>query len=119
MLEPNDKILAVHRRLFPEDHSRFFLGVVEEYLQGVAKVTGYTWVVEPYKGTFVRKSLENTRLLALASGTLLVYQLPAEFDIEKAEFRLDDERGVHLTDGRRPVLDLTEGQSNASRHVAP
>jgi hypothetical protein len=41
LLEPEDKVLVVHRRLFEGDHQRFFVGIVENYEEGIAKVSGF------------------------------------------------------------------------------
>ena len=43
LLSKGAKILACHRRLFPDDGVRYFFGVVEDYCDGVAKVSGFTW----------------------------------------------------------------------------
>lgn len=44
MLEQGEKLLIVHRRLFDKDTPRFFIGEVEAFETGLAKVKGYTFV---------------------------------------------------------------------------
>ena len=42
-LTPGDKVLIVHRRLFEKDTDRFFLGTIEAFEAGLARVTGFTF----------------------------------------------------------------------------
>ena len=44
ILNPGDKILVVHRPLFEADTARYFLGLVDAYEAGIAKVVGTSWV---------------------------------------------------------------------------
>jgi hypothetical protein len=54
ILERGAKVLVSHRRLFELDHGRYFIGVVEAYDAGVARVCGHTWTRDGYKGHFKR-----------------------------------------------------------------
>ena len=44
ILEVGSKLLVVHRRLFENDKSRYFIGKVEHCEDAVARVSGHTWV---------------------------------------------------------------------------
>ena len=72
MLEQGEKLLIVHRRLFEKDNPRFFVGEVQVYEAGIAKVKGYTFVKDLFTGNFTKKLELRTKLLAIASGTFLV-----------------------------------------------
>lgn len=104
------KLLACHRRLFEEDHVRFFVGTVTDYEAGIAKVRSFTWTRDPSHG-FQRKSDERTKIVPISSGAMLVYELPTE--IEMSELRIE-QRGyqVHLTDGKKFRIDLSERHGN-------
>jgi hypothetical protein len=43
LLSNGAKVLVCHRRLFAEDQARYFFGVVEDYCEGIAKVSGFSW----------------------------------------------------------------------------
>ena len=107
ILKPGDKVLMVHRRLFEGDSERFFLGAVEEYEHGIARVTGFTFVRESMSGRVIRKNDPRTKIVSIASGTLIVYQLPADLAIEKAQF-ITSESKLTLSDGASFTMNVTE-----------
>lgn len=109
LIEPGMKLLVAHRRLFENDHLRYFIGAVDGYQDGIARVTGHSWLREGYKGRFSRKPTEATKLIALASGTMLVYQLPSSVHLDKLEFVSEDQE-ILLRDDRGFEMDLTETQ---------
>ncbi len=107
LMAADTKVLVVHRRLFEKDQSRYFVGRIEGYENGVAKITGRTWARDQY-GVLVKKDDLRTKLLALSSGTLIVYQLPFETEIEAIEIESDADGHVVLSDGKTVKMDLTE-----------
>jgi hypothetical protein len=107
LLTTGSKLLVCHRRLFPEDHSRLFIGTVEMYCDGIAKVSGFTWTRDPRHG-FQKKSDRRTKLVPLASGSVIVYELPETVDVEGVRI---EQPGAHLviaTDGEKFRMDLSE-----------
>jgi len=108
ILKEGDGVLAVHRRLFAEDSPRFFLGVVDAYEPGVARVTGQSWVKDQMSGRMIRHEGLRTKILALASGTLLVYRLPDHVPPGSLRFDCSDDGRVTLTDGGHYRLQLRE-----------
>ena len=101
------KILISHRRLFKEDQPRLFFGVVESYFEGIAKVSGFTWTRDPAKG-FQRKSDCRTKVVALTSGSLIVYEISSEVNIEDVVIDQPDAHSVIATDGFKFQMDLSE-----------
>lgn len=108
VLHPGDKILAVHRRLFEGDSPRFFVGEVEECEGGLARVHGESWTRDMDSGLMVHKSMKRTKILALASGTLIVYQLPADTRLADAELRANSDGGLELVDHHELSMDLSD-----------
>ncbi len=109
ILEVGMKVLAVHRRLFEGDHERFFVGVVDGFENGIARVTGYSWMRDPYQLTFVRKEDVRTKIISLTSGTVLLYQLASTVDLEALTLQCDPSGAtLTLTDGRDFSMDLSE-----------
>lgn len=109
LLAKGAKILACHRRLFPEDSARYFFGVVEAYCDGIAKVSGFTWTCDSSRG-FQRKSDRRTKLIAVGSGNIIVYELAPEVDVEAIRVEQPGGRSVLATDGAKFQMDLAERQ---------
>ena len=108
ILEAGNKVLVVHRRLFDTDQGRLFIGVVDGYENGLAKITGTTWLRDQYLGTFVEKEDPRTKILSITSGTLIFYQLPSNTKLDSVQFTTDQHGGTYLTDGGELKMDLTE-----------
>jgi hypothetical protein len=100
-------ILVMHRRLFEKDESRFFLGRVDAYEAGIAKVTGHSFVRDILGGKVIEKMETRTKIFAIASGTLIVYMLPGDVAFEALRFMSKDGL-VELTDGKKFCMNLTE-----------
>ena len=107
-LEQGEKLLVTHRRLFREDSHRHFIGEVEHYRDGVASVSGYTWIWNPLSGEMVRKDDRRRKLVAIASGTLIVYLLDRSVDLDTIRFEHEPGGRTYLRDGADLRLDLTE-----------
>jgi hypothetical protein len=107
LLEPGARLLVVHRRLFERDDSRFFLGEVEAFEGGIVRVTGYSFIRDTFDGSVCRKQEARTKLLSLTSGTLLVYVLPRNLDLEHTELHWED-ADIRLTDGHQFTMNLSE-----------
>lgn len=107
LLGADTKVLVVHRRLFENDQSRFFVGKVEGYEDGVAKIRGRTWSRDQY-GAIVMKNDERTKIVSLSSGTLIVYQLPFEVELEALTIKPGSDQSVVLSDGNGFSMNLTE-----------
>ena len=87
ILTEDDKLLVVHRRLYAEDNPRFFVGVVSGYEGGVARAVGYSFMRDIATGKVARKKDPRTKIVSVASGNLLVYQLPSDVTGMLAVFR--------------------------------
>ncbi|HVK07282.1 MAG TPA: hypothetical protein VM597_00760 [Gemmataceae bacterium] len=107
MLSEGDKILVAHRRLFRGDAPHFFVGRVDAYEAGVVKATGHSYVRDPVTGGMIEKTDPRTKVLAVASGTLLVYQLPSGTVLEAVTFTWADGR-VTAADGNGFTMNLGE-----------
>ncbi len=107
MLNPGDKLLIAHRRLFEEDQPRFFVGRVVAWENGVAKVSGHAWVKERVRGDFARKPDERVKFVPLSSGSIMAYQLPDALDLARLLLRTT-KHGLVLTDDAGFTMDLTD-----------
>ena len=107
ILKKGDKIFVAHRRLFEKDEVRFFVGHVEDYDVGVVKATGHSYVRDVMGGQMIEKPEERTKILALFSGALLVYQLPHAVALDQLKFVTADNH-LSLTDDKNFVMNLEE-----------
>jgi hypothetical protein len=107
MLTTGDKVLVAHRRLFRGDVAHSFAGLVGACKDGLVKVTGHSYVRDPVTGDMLEKSEPRTKVLALASGTLLVYHLPDAVDLDGLEFTWADGE-LSASDGKGFAMNLGE-----------
>ena len=107
LLEPGARILACHRRLFPEDSPRFFIGTVVDYEAGVLKVSGLTWTRDAGRG-FQKKRDPRTKVISLHAGTVIVYELPKEIDIGSLHLEQPSGTEIVLSDDAGFQMDLSE-----------
>jgi len=107
LLSKGSKLMICHRRLFSEDQLRIYFGTVEMYADGIAKVSGFTWTRDPTHG-FQRKSDRRTKLISIASGSLIVYELDAGVDVEEIRIEQPGGHTVVATDGSKFRMDLSE-----------
>jgi hypothetical protein len=112
VISEGDKLLVSHRRLFQGDEVRFFVGRVSGYENGVIKVVGHTYLRDFTSGLVTRKDEVSTKLYSLSSGTILVYQLPPETQLDKLIFEGTDGH-LLVTDGASLELNLSERYQEA------
>jgi hypothetical protein len=107
ILRKGEKIHVIHRRHFEKDQHRHFIGVVEEYEMGVARVTGHVYTVDLVKFAFLKRAEMRTRLVSVVSGDVLVNVLPASVDLEKIVYK-QGRNAVRVTDGSDWHMDISE-----------
>ncbi len=108
LLRSGDNLLISHRRLYLEDVARHYVGSVDECEGSIVQLTGVTFVRESRTGSYVRKPGVRTKILSLASGSLIVYRLPNEIHIETLDIENRGELGLFMVDGQGFELNLTE-----------
>jgi hypothetical protein len=107
ILKQGEKVHIIHRRHYEKDHHRHFIGVVESYEDGVARVAGQVYTVDPVKLKFVKRPEKRTRLVSVVSGDVLLNVLPPKVDLEKITYT-QDRKAVRVTDGSDWFLDPSE-----------
>lgn len=107
ILNPGEKVHVIHRRRFENESRRHFVGVVDSYESGVARVTGYVFSVDRSKYAFVRRPEKRTRIISLVSGDLLVNIIPPEVDLEKVHYKVEN-KVTRVTDDANWHLDISE-----------
>ena len=107
LVEPGNHLLIVHRRLFETDHSRFFVGKVEGYDCGIARVSGYSYGRDHLNSKFIRKPDLRTKLIGITSGSLIIYCLPNDISLDDVAFDVT-EAGLKLNCPPNVSLILSE-----------
>ena len=108
ILNPGEKIHVIHRRHFEKDARRHFVGEVESYEHGIARASGYVFVVDDLnKHMFVKRPDRRTKLIPISSGEVIVNVIPESVDVERVHYELQD-RALHVTDGKSWRIDVKE-----------
>ena len=107
ILNKGEKLHVIHRRAYKEDQHRHFIGIVEEFDGGLARVTGHVYTVDTTQFIFVRRPELRTRIISLVSGDLLVNIIPHIVELDKIVY-LQEKKAVRITDGSDWHLDISE-----------
>ncbi len=107
LVQAGDRIVVVDRKLFRDDNTRLFVGLVEEAHEQVVRARGYAYHINPYEvaGT-ERRAEERLRIVSLTAGDI-IYTLPREVDIGELQVRRSP-KSLVLTDGKSLMMDLSE-----------
>lgn len=107
ILKPGEKVHVIHRRYFEKETRRHFVGIVEGYQDGVARVTGYVFGLDRVKFTFVKRPELRTRIISLSSGDVLVNVIPDSVNVEAIDYKMV-KKNLRVTDGSEWYIDLSE-----------
>ena len=105
-IREGDRVVVIDRRLFRDDNTRVFVGIVEEFDEGVIRARGYVYHVSPYEvAGSERRGEERLRVISLDAGDI-IYLLPREQDVSKLQLRRSP-KSMSLTDGTYSI-DLSD-----------
>jgi hypothetical protein len=107
VLERDENVLIITRRLFAGDVRRHFVGRVERYDQGAIRVRGYAFVYDAGKGRFVKRKSQRTRVFHM-DNHIVVFVLPFDTDIGAVHYEVTEENGLVATDGKHFRLEFNE-----------
>jgi hypothetical protein len=107
ILSAGEKVHIIHRRYLEKEPHRHFVGIVEVCQQGVARVTGHLFTVDPIRFEFFRRPERRTRIVSLVSGDVLINIVPQTVDLDKI-FYQQESKALRVTDGSDWHLDLSE-----------
>jgi hypothetical protein len=106
-IRDGDRILIIDRRLFKDDNTRLFVGVVEESEATAIRVRGFPFHVNPYEISGAeRHGEERIRIVSMIAGDP-IYLLPRDLDIARLQLRRSP-KSLILSDGAALSLDLSE-----------
>jgi hypothetical protein len=107
ILRSGEKVHVIHRRYYDKDAHRHFIGTVEAYEDGIARVVGNVYTVDTVKFQYVRRPEVRTRIISIAAGDLLINVIPQSVDLNKITYK-HEKKSVRVTDGSDWFLDLSE-----------
>jgi hypothetical protein len=107
ILAPGEKIHVIHRRRFDQEPHRHFVGVVDDYREGVLRMTGHVYAVDTTTYQFIRRPEQRTRVVSVVSGEVIVNVIPASVDLSKITYRQEGS-AVRVSDGSDWHLDISE-----------
>jgi|SRR5579875_1098979 hypothetical protein len=105
-IHPNDRLLIIDRKLFRDDVTNLFVGVVEEYEEGVVRLRGYSYHINPYEIGTEKRAGERVRVVSVGGGDV-IYVLPREMNITQVEVRRSP-KSLILSDSQLVTMDLTD-----------
>jgi hypothetical protein len=106
-LRDGDRLLVIDRKLFKDDNTRLFVGMIEEYDEVAVRLRGYPFHLSPYEISGAeRHGEERVRIVSISAGDL-IFLLPRELDCSKVSLRRTP-KSLMLTDGENLALDLSE-----------
>ena len=107
ILQKGEKIHVIHRRYMEKDPHRHFIGVVDFYEDGLARVTGHIFAVDSTKFVFFRRPEVRTRIVSLHSGDLLINIVPPSVDLEKVTYK-QEKKSLRVTDGSGWYMEISD-----------
>jgi hypothetical protein len=105
-LGEGDRIVLIDRRLFKDDNTRIFVGIIEQTDGAMVRVRGFAFHVSPYDvAGQERRGEERLRVFSMGSGDI-VYLLPRDRDIARLMLKRSP-KSMTLSDGEY-ALDLSD-----------
>lgn len=115
LLKPGEKVHAGMLAQFEGQPRRAFIGVVEAYEHGVARIRGRSWLFDPHQGVYLPKEDDRVRLISVTSGRYVFNVLPPETDLGAIQYHLRPDGALILTDGGALMMDVSEGDVRRPR----
>jgi len=101
-----DRVVIIDRRLFRDDITRIFVGVVEECEDRVIRARGFGYHVNPYEVAGMEpRGEERVRVVAIDAGDI-IFLLPRDQDIGRLHLKRSP-KAMSLTDGKF-AMDLSD-----------
>jgi hypothetical protein len=105
-LGEGDRIVLIDRRLFKDDNTRIFVGIVEQTDGILVSARGFAFHISPYDvAGQERRGDERVRVFSMGSGDI-VYLLPKEQDIARLMLKRSP-KSMTLSDGEF-AMDLSD-----------
>ena len=108
ILAQGEKVHVILRRNFEGDLRRHFVGEIVAASDTLARVAGYTFVLDNTTGQFLRRRERRIRIIGLAETGNIINVLPLNADIENSQYKQSTEGKLIVSDGKNFTLDINE-----------
>ena|SRR5437899_3071146 len=106
VVREGDRVVIIDKRLYRDDNTRLFVGVVEEYDDRSIRARGFPYHVNPYEvAGMERRGEERVRIVSIDAGEV-IFVLPRDQDITKLQLKRSP-KAMSLTDGKF-AMDLSD-----------
>jgi hypothetical protein len=107
IISTGEKVHVIHRQFFQGDVRRHFVGTVEACDGSLVRLKGYLFAADTKLNKFVKQGILRTRIISLASESLLINVLPKEVNVERITYNYTSGGQVTVTDGGDWHLDIS------------
>jgi hypothetical protein len=107
ILAKGEKVHIIHRRTLEHEAHRHFVGEVDDYQAGVARVVGYIYTVDREIGGYVRRPERRIRIISISAGDTFVNVIPDTVDLENITYQ-QEKKAIRVSDGSDWYLDISE-----------
>ncbi|MBB3064979.1 hypothetical protein [Limibacillus halophilus] len=112
ILNVGDKVYIITRRHFPQEVRRHFIGEVQSVQDTAIRASGYTFIFDESRNTFVRKPELRVRVFGTTDSGLIVNIISNAADLEAVSYHANEKGNVVCTDGKYFSLDVNEFTSS-------
>ncbi len=112
ILNIGDKVHIITRRHFPQEVRRHFIGEVQAVQDTAVRASGYTFIFDESRNTFVRKPEQRVRVFGITDSGLIVNVISSMTDLEAVTYQANEKGNVVCTDGKYFSLDVNEFTSS-------
>jgi hypothetical protein len=107
ILAKGEKVHIIHRRSLEHEPHRHFVGEVDDYQAGVARVSGYLFTVDREIGGYVRRPDKRIRIISIVAGDTFVNVIPSSVNLETITYQ-QEKKVMRVSDGSGWHLDISE-----------
>lgn len=108
VIQEGDILHVITRRVFDNDARRHFVGRVLDASGGLVRIEGHAFVYHSGDSRFHKHKERRIRIIDAGDSGHIVNVLPAELDIDRIQYGLDENRHLVITDGDSFELDINE-----------
>jgi len=108
LLEINEIVHVVVRRIFENDLRRHFIGEIKAANDSIARIEGFFMIFDKGKNTFIKKPNIRVTIMDLSSSGYWVNIIPKDVKLADLKYVYDSNNKLILTDGKSFELDINE-----------
>ena len=108
VIQLNEKVHIITRRLFEGDLRRHFAGVVEDVAGPNIRVKGFAFVYDEATYEFVRRKDVRIRIFPISDAGVIINLLPSSAKLANITYKIDEIGHRIVTDGESFAMNINE-----------